>query len=282
MNLFEGNNFFGIWGDDAWGSSGQDTYFRNLLQAWQNGKTASTFPILLRAYIRNLNIVGNVMGQAGYHSQYQANATSTSGGNGGGAEDKSIYSIGWAGTGAACSSGSVTHCDPLSFSTLMRWGNYDTVTGGVKWDTTEASPCCGALRERKSSLLVTSLLWRIPCPHRFITTPNPRGGPQGRRGLRSDRMYRAAISEPAAAEHYAGNQATSSGQCTGGSLSSAWAAHATSIPAQDCYLNVMHGPPDGTGSLLNFDASQCYTSSGTAPGNPTPPPPPTALSGTVI
>jgi hypothetical protein len=278
MNLFEGNNFFGIWGDDAWGSSDQDTYFRNMLQGWQNGKTASTFPIMLRAYIRNLNIVGNVMGQAGYHTQYQANATSTSGGTGGSAEDKSIYSIGWAGTGAACSSGSVTQCDPLSFSTLMRWGNYDTVTGGVKWNTTEASPAAVPyVNANFTSSYFNTLAHTLPASLYYNSTPSWWPGSKAWPPVGPD--VSSGNLGTCGGGTYAGYQATSSGQCTGGSLSSAWAAHATSIPAQDCYLNVMHGPPDGTGSLLNFDAGQCYASSGQTSGNP--PLPPTGLAGTV-
>ena len=53
-------------------------------------------------------------------------------------------------------------------------------------------------------------------------------------------------------------QPTASGQCTGGTLSSSWAAHANSVPAQDCYLNVMQGLPDGTRPVLSFDANACY------------------------
>ena len=59
---------------------------------------------------------------------------------------------------------------------------------------------------------------------------------------------------------YNGAQATSASQCTGGTLISAGLnGEAYSNPAMDCYLNVMGGPPDGTGSLLtNFDADVCY------------------------
>jgi hypothetical protein len=33
------------------------------------------------------------------------------------------------------------------------------------------------------------------------------------------------------------------------------------IPAQVCYSSVMNGPADGSGNVLNFDASSCYASS---------------------
>ena len=34
-----------------------------------------------------------------------------------------------------------------------------------------------------------------------------------------------------------------------------------SLPAMDCYLNVMKGPVNGTGGPLTFDSSACYGSS---------------------
>ena len=34
--------------------------------------------------------------------------------------------------------------------------------------------------------------------------------------------------------------------------------HAYTIPAADCYANIMGGPADGTGAVLSFDAAACY------------------------
>jgi hypothetical protein len=46
--------------------------------------------------------------------------------------------------------------------------------------------------------------------------------------------------------------------------------HAYTIPAQDCYLNVMGGAASGTGGVLTFSASRCYSSaSATLPMPPT-------------
>ena len=154
----------------------------------------------------------------------------------------------------------------------MRWGNYDTVNSGVQWNTAEASPGCGAILSSKLHRLPTSALCRTRCRHLSITTPLLPGGPPERHGLRSDPMSQPAIV----------------GTCTGHlsrgpsdllrpmyrrHADSAWASHVTSIPAQDCYLNTMDGPPDGTGGALKFDASQCYGSSsgggGTGPASPT-------------
>jgi hypothetical protein len=262
MNLWEGNNFVGIWSDDAWGSSSQQTYFRNMLIGWQNGDVNMTIPIMLRANDRAFSIIGNVLGQPGYHNQYQTYASSKTAGTGAAQESNSIYSLGWGGTGAVCSSGSVTSCDPLVYSTLVRWGNYDTVNGSVQWNATEASPIAVPyLNANFLTSYFSALAHTLPNSMYYNSAPTwwpsskpwPPVGPDvtsGNLGLCTGGTY-------------AGAQATAASQCTGGTLGSGWASHVNSIPAQDCYLSTMHGPPDGTGGELSFDASQCYTSSGT-------------------
>jgi len=42
-------------------------------------------------------------------------------------------------------------------------------------------------------------------------------------------------------------------------------------PAMNCYRNIMGGPADGSGNVLAFSASSCYSSSGGSPGTPTTP-----------
>jgi hypothetical protein len=283
FNLYEGNNFIGVWTDDAWGSSANGTIYRNLLHGWQGGGYSDGFiPIMVRTWIRGFNVAGNILGHSGTQNQYQAYATSSTGGSGGGNASTSIYEIGWADTGGYGSCGNGTtgspHCDPTAFSTLMRWGNYDTVNNAVQWNSTEASPAAATyLNANFTSSYFSSLAHTLPASLYYGSTPSwwPSGkawppiGPDVSSG-----------NVGTCSGTYAGYQATSSGQCSGGSLSSAWASHVTSIPAQDCYLNVMHGPPSGTGGALSFDASQCYASSGQTSGNP-PPSPPTGLVGTV-
>lgn len=278
MNLFEGNSFMGIVSDNAWGSSVTQTFFRNMLTGWSHGDTMSTTPILLRSFVRAYNVVGNVMGQPGYHTQYQTYATSKTAVTGGGNEDTSIYSLGLAFAGGSCGTGANNtspSCDPLGFSTMMRWGNYDTVTSGVKWDSTEASPAAVTyLNGNFSSSYFGSLAHTLPASLYYSSTPSwwpsgkvwPAVGPDvtsGNLGVCTGT--------------YAGSQGTSAAQCSGGTLSTAYAGHANSNPAQDCYLNIMHGPPDGSGSALSFDASLCYAS-GTGTGTVNPP---TLLSVTV-
>lgn len=282
MNLFEGNDFVtGPWGDDTWGSSTQTTLFRNLEPGWQAGKTESTLPFIARSRVRAINLIGNVLGQPGYSTQYQTYATSSSGGVGGSQEATSIYSLGWVTQDGACSGGALTNsCDPLVFSTLMRWGNYDTVHNAVQWDATEASPVqVPYVNANFSSSYFSSLSHALPASLYYKTKPSwwpssiawPPIGPDvsgGNLGICSGGTF-------------AGAEASSATQCSGGTLTSAWAGHANTIPAQSCYLNVMHGPPDGTGSVLNFDASQCYPSATTTSGSGATLAAPTNLAGSV-
>jgi hypothetical protein len=267
MNLWEGNNFNGVVADNAWGSSDQITYFRNLLNGWQacswdttggvtcdaTGETNFTQPVVMRANVRTLNLVGNVLGQPGYHNQYQTYATSTSGGTGADSFT-SIFSLGWAGIDT-CSTESATACDPLTFSTAMRWGNYDTVNAATRYNTTEGCPAAVAYVNANCTNFTTPSM-TLPGSLYYSGTPSwwpsakafPPIGPDvttGNLGLCPSGTYQ-------------NSEATSTSQCGTGSLTTAWTSHVTSIPAQDCYLNTMGGPPDGSGPVLNFDANSCY------------------------
>jgi len=192
-----------------------------------------------------------------------------------GKESSAIYSIGTADSGGYCNSQQPA-CDPKAYTSLMRWGNYDTVNAAVQWNSTEASPAANTyVNANFTSTYFGSLAHTLPASLYYGSTPSwwPSGkawppiGPDvasGNVGICTGT--------------YKGAQATSSSQCTGGSLTAAWASHVTSIPAQDCYLK-LGGPPDGTGSALNFNASACYTSSGTTAERPASP---TGVTGTVV
>ena len=257
MQLWEGNNVNGIWADDIHGSGPSGTVFRNMAQGWQKtcdgaACTQSTTPLILRSWNRTFNDVGNVLGQPGYHTNYQAVATS--GSTFTGTEESSIYSIGLAGTNL-CSDGNVTTCDTTTVNSLMRWGNYDTVNAAVRWNSTEAAP--GAVTYAAANFSTGyfgTLAHTLPASLYYGSTPSwwPTGkawppiGPDvsgGNVGICTG--------------SYAGSQGTLSSQCVGGTLSTAWGSHVTSIPAQDCFLNVMGGHPDGTGSVLPFDYANC-------------------------
>lgn len=276
FNLLEGNATTEFLADDVWGTSFNITMFRNQAVGWQPTYVQQTYPISINTYDRGFNIIGNILGEPGYHTQYEAYATSptagvhriTHGGStsgGPGTVNQSIYEIGWTDTaglgvctnppGSSSVLGATNDgCDALSWTTMMRWKNYDTVNGAVISDTTEASP--GAVPYIAANPAPTS-----PLPSSFYLTGKPSWfgsltypsyGPDvtsGTTGICTSGTFN-------------GLWVTNSGQCGGGGFTAhAWAGHANANPAQNCYLNVMNGPPDGSGTVLAFNPITCYAGS---------------------
>lgn len=275
-NLLEGNSTTSFLGDDVWGTSDLVTIFRNQATGWQPGYVNQTFPVTMNAGVRAINVIGNVLGQPGYHTQYQSYATSTTAGvhqllagvlAGSGNVNQSIFELGWTDTSGlgVCNPNPI--CDPLVFSTLMRWGNYDVVNNAARFDATESSPAAVPFvnaNPTPSSHALPNSFYLAAQPSWWRSMPFPAVGPDvssGNTGMCTSGTF-------------SGIEATSSSQCAGGTFTaSAWGGHANVNPAQDCYLNVMNGPPDGSGGVLSFDANSCYNGAGVA-GAPPPPPPP--------
>ena len=256
MNLWEGNNLSGIWADDAWGSTNQVTEFRNKLSGWQSGLTSATLPVITRAWNRNFNYVGNVLGQPSYHTVYQVYATSPTASVNTGDENTAIYSLGMADSGGYCTSGHPT-CDALGFSTSMRWGNWDVVNNATQWNTTESATEANTyVNANFTTSYFSTLAHTLPASLYYNAAPS--WWPAGKAWPTTGPDITTGNLGECSGGTYAGAMATSSGQCTGGTLVTAWASHVYSIPALDCYLTVMGGPPDGSGSVLNFSAPNCY------------------------
>ncbi len=270
LNLFEGNDAYRIDADNGAGPGTQSTNFRNLYSGYEVGMPNASTPVTLAALVRDWNFIGNVMGTPSIHTNYQGYASSTTTYVNPTLIYNSIYDLGSGGTGGVCalSPPQSTLCDPLTVSTLMRWGNYDVVNGAPQWNSTEASPAANTyVNANFTSSYFSTLAHTLPASFVYSTAPSwwpsskpwPPIGPDvttGNVGLCSGGTY-------------AGWQATSASQCTGGTLTAGWASHAVSIPAMDCYLNTMGGPPNGSGSALSFNASACY---GGASGTSGPPP----------
>jgi hypothetical protein len=223
-----------------------------------------------------------------YGSGYTAaNGVATTGGSGSGATINLNF-VGAPGAycaQAACSSLTQTG-DVLTANSLMRWGNWDDVTAGcgatltcatttVRWCGNSSSPgwstTCGSTSEiptafgdttGTTSTYVNPVPSSTTLPASFIypskpswwgNLPWPATGPDvtgGNMGICSGGTY-------------ANSYVTSSSQCTGGgTMVAAFGGHANANPAMNCYLNVMGGPPDGTGNVLLFDANSCYGSAG--------------------
>jgi hypothetical protein len=262
FNLMEGNATTIFFGDDVWGTSDLMTLFRNQEIGWETSYTQNTIPTKALYGVRAVNWIGNVLGEPGYHTQYQAYAVSTSAGDytssdggtpqsGVGTYSKSIFSLGFSDSGGLGNCTSPPACDPVVYSTAMRWGNYDTVDAAAEWNSTEGSPGSVAYVNANSPTTETlpTSFYLTSRPAWFRSVAFPPYGPDvtgGTTGICTSGTY-------------SGYWVTSSAQCAGGTYTaSSWGGHANANPAQDCYLNVMNGPPDGTGGVLSFDANTCY------------------------
>jgi hypothetical protein len=256
-----------------------ETLYRNYLignnqsPCYGSPCTSQTIPVELYAGSRYINVIGNVLGKAGYHNNYQCSATSSiscsSGAHPGGTgSDTSIFYLGYTGNGAQqdaaitgfCSSPSCSSrgaFDPQVNSYLMRWGNYDVVTGAVRWcgnsSDTGWSGICGGASEIPAGIatypnslptLGDTGAGQTAMPASFYYSSQPSWWPSGKAW------------PPIGPDVTGGNEAG-----TGG--------FANTNPAADCYLNVMAGPSDGAGGVLSFNAASCYGGG----GNSAPPPP---------
>ena len=134
------------------------------------GTSENTNAINLMWGARGVNVIGNVLGDPSYDTQYLVSPTTGSTGS----SDETIYSMGFRGvqgTGAK---------DTLVQSSAMLWGNYDTVTNAARWNTTEASP--GAIlflraQTAPSSSALPSSFYLSAQPAWWGTAPFPAIGP---------------------------------------------------------------------------------------------------------
>jgi hypothetical protein len=313
FNLHEGNIETGFNSDAIHGTHHLETLYRNLYQGNQNAGcgsagtnvcNAQTTPINMYASSRYYNVIGNVLGDPGrtqitvyQYTSATTGATHTCTGAGG---CFAIYTLGyndnsgWSSTAAYANSwcntpacASFNAYDTLTSQYLLRWGNWDSVTNAVRFcgnsSDTGWSTTCGGTSEVPTSLAAFSNAVptmgdtgagqsAMPPSFYFAAQPSfiksgwPLMGPDvsgGNLGICSGGSYAAAM-------------ATQDADCTpgGGTLIAAFGGHAKSNAAMECFLHVMGGPPDGTGSALNFNRASCY---GTSTSNP-PPSPPTGLA----
>ena len=263
MKLMEGNEGASINLDDIHGMGGLNTFFRNQLSG--RGYNGATSPATLTTNNTNAfnvyygwrgeNIIGNVMGYGGYFTIYQ---TGTTGSGGQTACNASIFAMGWGWSNCEVDPGgsSYPQKDTLVESTMLRWGNYDTVTGGVRWcgSTPLPSYCTNG-----SEIPTTAVTYINANPVPSSTTlPNSFY-------LAGQPSWWQFPSGPASPFPAIGPDVTG-GTMTAGT--SSLGGHAYPNPAMNCYFNVMGGSSDGSGSVITtFNANTCY---GGASGPPAP------------
>jgi hypothetical protein len=156
LNLFEGNVGAKVAADDIHGTSWMNTEFRNYWTGRDGPfKFQSTMVGDIETYARYFNLVGNVLGEAGYHTTYKdipaSNVDNTGCGTTG---NVSIFALGWAG-GQACNYATVYN-DTFVAPSAYFWGNFDVVTSAVRWcgnsGNTGWVAVCGSVSEVPTAL----------------------------------------------------------------------------------------------------------------------------------
>jgi len=241
--LFEGNVGAGLYSDVFHGSHHFLTAFRNRWNGWQPGIYTHGIPVALWPYSRFYNLIGNVLGDVQLpQTTYTSSTTLTSG-----VFDASIFTFG-EGTVNCCLNG-----DPNVERTVMRWGNYDTVSGKSESSTNDTSGVRFTSSEVPSS--IASYSNPVPSsqslPASFYLGSRP-----------------AFWSTPSGTPSYP----AIGPDVTGGNIANV-GGHAYMIPAQVCFSNVMGGPANGVSSVLAFNASKCYGTTASTPSSDAPAPP---------
>jgi len=125
--LMEGNQGNGFIADNIHGQAYFATGFRNWWLGWEVNKSAQTIPIQIYNLDRYFNMIGNVLGEPGYHSNYQVMCPSSTG-----SPETAIFTAGWSGNG-----GEGTPCDSETATSLLRWGNWDVVKAATQFNSAE-------------------------------------------------------------------------------------------------------------------------------------------------
>jgi hypothetical protein len=297
--LREGNEGTGGMADDVHGTHHFTTYFRNAYPGWQtvgcgsvNGGTCSgnTTPmILFTSYY--FNIIGNVMGYPGYHTNYinlapagnqNASVIYTGGSHGGSFCTASSLS-----TSSCTTATTTTSYDARTQTSTMFWGNWDVVTNAVRYCTANATPISACTGDERADTFGDNT--GAPSTYAALTSPSTTFPPSfflsGNRttsaspcgtGLSFWKNPTLGTCVPfppigpdvtggnlgicPSGSTYAKSYATNISQCGGGSsLTIAYGGHANANPARICFLSVMGGNPDGSDtSALPFNRASCY------------------------
>lgn len=220
FTLCEQNDFLGVKGDVIHGTQSFNTAFRNFLRGWFTGETNETNPVKIYANNRFWSIVGNVLGTSTYHNTYSADSST------------SIYALG------SASIDGTPPSDSHVAESVFLWGNYDTVTGAVRWcgnsGNTGWSTTCSSTSEVPTglSLYSNSVPSTETLPNSLFRSSAP--------------TYWGSVPWPAIGS-----------DVTGGDISNV-GGHVYKIPARRCYEA---GSKDVNNFLTNFDGSTggvCY------------------------
>jgi hypothetical protein len=153
FTLYEGNESPTINEDNTHGTHNLSTAFRNYLRGWSAPfSPVNQAGITWGSWDRFTNSIGNVIGTPGLAYTGYQNVSNT------GAAGGYIFSLGYGGGFG----------DPLTATTAMRWGNWDSVTNAVRWCGNSSnsgwSTICGGTSEVPSNLASPNSSYSNPVP----------------------------------------------------------------------------------------------------------------------
>ncbi len=167
MNLWEGNVTPNIEFDFAHGSSSHNTVFRNYLNMTSTNPdtgqpmTGGLYALAVAYYNNYENIVGNMIGHYGSANTAQAYQISADAG-----QKPSIYKLGYFDDGGTTSPN--TTLTAKVEKTLLRGGNWDSVTNSVVW--TGNVPSGSLASSYLASQALPASLYRSTAPPEFGAT----------------------------------------------------------------------------------------------------------------
>lgn len=264
FQLWEGDQGIGRTDDAIHGTTWMSTDFRNYWNGRDPALTAGiptsecpgsispcakmqqTVAITLMTYSRYENVIGNVLGTAGYHTNYQYSAPNSTDCGNPSVFNVSVYGMGY---GADEGQGWSPTCTGQGFSipndtfvqgSLYRFANCDPTNGGAggmafatcQFNSSEAPSGIGSYAQPFPSSHTLPNSFYLPSngasPPPFWHTPA--GAPPW----------------PACGPDITGGNILNVG------------GHCNNNPAAYCYLSVMGGLTNGSSGLLAFDAGTCY------------------------
>ncbi|MFO1393247.1 MAG: hypothetical protein U1F09_05725 [Steroidobacteraceae bacterium] len=265
FQLWEGNVMATINYDIIWGSASHGTIFRNRLYAHQPGMTNNSVALMIAAYNRYMNVVANALGDTSFNTVYRC----VSSGQGVLTNHGAIYDLGNPNRCQGGTTAGAVSYDPVTYSSLMRWGNWDAVTykangntNGIRYCTGSGSGNSACTEDERGSGDST-----------FPALPNPSSA------------FPASFYNGVTAAHASCGTGLSFWKnpstgycptyppigpdvtCTANCQDNA-GGRAAKIPAQLCYEN---SAKNANGYLTAFDGNACYANDGTPSSQPEPP-----------
>jgi hypothetical protein len=226
-NLFEGNNLGNLYSDAIHGTHHFLTYFRNHLDGTSHNQSggSATSAFTFWTHSRFFNVVGNVIGGPPF-TTYETTFVD---------DRQSIYNLGYQGNCSNC--GGMSN-DSNVKRTLLRWGNYDSVTAGARFVSSEVPSTIPNFSNPVPSSQTLPASFYLSGKPAFIpaSRPWPLIGPE----------------------------------VTGGDAPNS-AGHAYKIPARVCFESAAVDPAYSGSSprIKTFNAGSCYASGVSAPTAPT-------------